>query len=199
MSLDLSQSFGLERITREAYILLFRNLNDELARVEEHWEPLDVEFDAIRGKEYEPRYLERLEPENFHPGYVPTLVEEDTPIAAYPAVSVMAYRAQPSGPDELDQVSAYRDALYIEALVKASPVEGEEICNSRAWRVADAINNVVMSDRTLNGTVLEVQSSPTCSISDCFTKAPNAEAYGQDWFWQGARIEYGITKYSPFE
>lgn len=199
MSVLVDPGFGLEEVATGALYLLMDGLNEELEEIEAFKAPADEALADRRGVEYVPVTLEQVEDENFHLGHVPSLIEDSTPLDSYPALSVMAYRAGPAGTDAGDHYAEYKDSMYVELLVKASPSEGEEVCDKRAWRTADAVHNVIMRDRTLMGAVYEVGDSPTCLVSEVFVRPSNpSEGHGEDWFWQAARIEYGVNKYSPF-
>jgi hypothetical protein len=194
----LQTGFGLEEIARETFLILIDKLNGELLLQEAAWEQNDRDLAARRGIAYSEITLEEIPLNNFHLGNEPSLITDETPMLSYPSVSVMAYRAQPDAIDDFDQAANYRDNLYVETVVKSSPVEGPEVCDRRIWRTAESINNVIMRNRTLNGIVSEIDRSPTCIVSEVF-KRPQESDHGEDWYWQAARIEYGVTKLSPFE
>jgi hypothetical protein len=195
-----SQGFGLEEAAMGATKMLIEGLNDELVAVQDSRADADQELDDLRGIEYFPVELEAVALEDFHLGHDPSLLEDGTTLDRYPSISVMSYRAAPAPTDTGDQYSEYRDSLYVELLVKASPQEGAEVCDKRAWRTANAVHNVIARDRTLGGTTYEIEGAPTCLVSEVFTRAKNAsEGHGEPWFWQAARIEYGVDKYSPFD
>jgi hypothetical protein len=194
----LEHSTGLEDLAFGAFGVLFQNLNDEIAEVESSRAERDEAIAALRGLSYEPVELERVEDDHFYLGHVPSLILDETPLDNYPAVSVMSYRAQPEAFDsQLDQQMALRDLMYVEVLVKASPAEGEEVCDRRIWRTCDAVNRTLMKNQTLNGAAFGLGQSPTVIISEVFTR-PRSDTDDRDWFWQAGRIEYGVTKFSPF-
>lgn len=203
MTVDTVNGIGLEQIARGAYRVLHFGLNAELAQIESEMASADEDMASMRGVQYVPVSLEPVERENFHLGHVPSLIVDDSgwmpPLGWYPAVSVMAYRAQPSaGNAGWDQASSYVNALYVEALVKASQEEGEEVCDLRIWRTIEAINRVLMRDRSLGGVVQEV-GEPTAIVSEVFTRPQSDENSEITWFWQAGRVEYGVDKVSPFE
>lgn len=198
----LRQSFGLEEITREAFVIVFQNLNNAIAEEETYWNTYDQELNTLRGIPPNVVSVERVPSANFHLGHQPSLVQSENPDEDYPAVSVMAYRSQPAEYDTtFDHGSEYNDSLYIEFLVKATSDEGAEVCNKRVWRTANAINKVILNSRNLNGAVSDIGISPTCIISETFTWQSEGD-YGDDHspvLWQAGRIDYELQKVSPFD
>lgn len=204
----IDKGLGLERIQREAFLVLFKNLNEEIGLLESAWTTLDNELAVETGRDFDAITLERVEDFNFHMGHRPSLIE--APIQRYPNVSVMAYQVRPEGVNQIDQMSQSLDRLFVEVMVKSpqyktsteeatdGQVEAERIVNSRIQRMTDAVNNVLQSNRTLNGTVQEIIGIPSVIISDVFPRASNT-SYGQPWLWQGSRLEYEISKLSHLD
>lgn len=184
-----SPTIGMEQIAREALIVLIETLGDELKYQEEIWEPLDKELAEKRGMDFETVTLETVELENFYPGHVPSLI--NAPIEKYPNVSVEADRAGASTNNTLDQATTYGISLYVEFMV-TSEKSAEEV-TARAQRMLDAINNCLMSNRTLRGVIQEFDDAPTVQLSDVFPRREKT-SYGSEWFWRGGRLEYTPKK-----
>jgi hypothetical protein len=181
---------GLEEIQREAFYVVLDHINDAIGEVEAYWGPRDEALAVRMGVDYEPTLLERVVSENFHEGHRPSLIK--APITAYPNVSVMCFRATPHGESAShDHMDIYRDTLWIEIMVKSEV--SEEECNRRAHRMATAVNLCVMANTTLNGIVSGLDATPSANITDLFTRKERS-AYGPEWFWQGARLEYAVRK-----
>lgn len=194
----LENGLGLEDMAVATFITLFQSLNANLAAIEAERAPRDEFLAELRGIDYEPVTLEQIEDEHFYLGHVPSLILDETPITNYPACAVMAYQASPESFDaQEDQLSAFRDRLYVEVMVKASPIEGEEVCDRRVWRTADAVNRTITADQTLGGSTFGIGGAATAIISEVMTR-PVSDSDDTDYFWQAARIEYGVTKFSPF-
>lgn len=191
MSLLVDQgTTGLEEIQREARYVLMDNLNDAIDQVESYWVPKDEALALRLGIDYVPTVLERVAPENFHEGHRPSLI--NAPIEQYPNVAAMCFRATPSAESAAyDQMESYRDVLWVEVMVKSEV--SEEECNRRVQRMATAVNLCMMSHTTLNGIVSGMDTAPTTNVSDLF-KRKEKSGYGQDWFWQGARLDYTVRK-----
>lgn len=195
----LDQGFGMEALARATLVVLMRDLNDELAAQEAAWADADEALALARGEEPAPIPMEPVEPRNFHLGNVPSLLEETTPKESYPNVAVMAYRSGPGGAGGGDHFAEYSNAVYVETMVKASPEEGEEVCDRRVWRTAEAINNVIQRSGDLGGLSYDLGPEPQCLVSEVFERPENPrEGHGPKWYWQAARIEYTVSKYSPF-
>jgi len=195
----LNKGIGLEDVSFAAFEALYDGLNYQLGVVQTERVPRDQKMAAMRNQEYQLVELERVESQNFFLGHVPSLILDETPVENYPVVSVMAYRADPDPSDSSnDQMSVYVDRLYTETIVKSSPKEGEEMCNRRIWRTCDAIHRVLSLNQDLNGSIFGLGTSPTVIISEVFTRS-YSDTDDTDWFWQAGRIEYGVSKFSPFQ
>lgn len=194
---------ALEEIQRAALLVLADTLNDAIGLVEAAWADSDQSFAERMGRAYTPVVLERVQPENFHEGYRPSLI--NAPVEQYPNVAAMAYRATPGPGTELyDHQEKYRVALVIEMMVKAmSDDGGEEVCNHRAQRMVQALHTCLMANQTLGGIVSGFDGTPTVSVTELFTRkdrggdpssAGTRTSYGPHWFWQGGRLEYAVRK-----
>jgi len=182
---------GLEEIQREALYVLMDNLNDALADMEAYWAPKDEALALRLGIDYVPTTLEPVIPTNFHEGHRPSLI--GAPIDRYPNVAVMCFRAAPSAESAAyDHMESYRDALWVEVMVKSQV--SEEECNRRIHRMASAANLCMMAHKTLNGSVSGMDTAPTTNISDLFKRKEKASGYGPEWYWQGARLDYTVRK-----
>lgn len=191
MSIDGNSRLGLGLMSRAAKIILVQRLNASIAVENDYWVSLDEELAVIEGGEYTPVVIETVEPTNFYLGHNPSLVLAQ--VDKYPNVAVDADRAGSSGNDDLDQGSMFGVSLYIEFMVRSE--KDEEEVSDRAMRMLDAINAVMMSNKTLGGTTHEIGETPIAQLSDVFVR--NADAfYGKDWFWRGGRIEYTVEKVS---
>jgi hypothetical protein len=205
----IDKGLGLERIQREAFLVLFQKLNEELSLLESAWATLDQQLAAETGRNFGTITLEAVEDFNFHMGHRPSLIE--APIGRYPNVSVMAYQSRADGVAGIDQMVQLSDRLFIECMVKSphyetteaqaeinDQVEAERIVNARIQRMTDAVNNVIQSNRTLNKTVQEITAVPNVLISDVFPRAERT-SYGPMWLWQGSRLEYEVSKLSHLD
>lgn len=204
----IDKGLGLERIQREAFLVLFQKLNEELSILESAWATLDQQLSTATGRDFNAITLEAVEDFNFHMGHRPSLIE--APIARYPNVSVMAYQSRADGVTQIDQMVQLSDRLFIECMVKsphydtatdeamAGQIEAERVVNARIQRMTDAVNNVIQNNRTFNGTIQEVTQIPNVLISDVFPRAEKT-SYGPMWLWQGSRLEYEISKLSHID
>lgn len=189
-----SPTIGMQRVAREALVVLLETLNDELPAQDARWADLDTELATMRGvdtasAEYQPIVLEPVEPQNFYLGFQPSLINAE--VEKYPNVSVTADRAGSAAIDNTDHMDNYRLRLVVEMMVKS--LASEEEVNARIQRMADAVNICMMSNKTLRGTVHGFEGTPSAQISEVFVRREKT-AYGANWFWQGARIEYAVTK-----
>lgn len=181
---------GLEQVQRKAFYALFDQLNDTIAEIEAEMNVSDLDFNEHTGRTVPPTVVERIEPDNFIEGHKPSLIK--AAIDRYPNCSVWALRANPTAESALlDHQTVYRDLLYVETMVKA--IEDEETVNRRAHRTAEAVNIVMLRNKTLGGTVSGFTDEPSLEMSDVFTRKERT-AYGPHWFWQGVRLTYAVRK-----
>jgi hypothetical protein len=180
------------------FLVLIKELDVEIAKEQDKWFSRDQELAEVRGLEFEEVEVEPIAQENFHLGFQPSLIEATAPRSQYPNVVVMSFQARPTPQDDFDQVANYSDRLYVETMVKASLKDGPEVADRRVKRTANAINNVVMRNRTLRGSTADIGPTPSFDVSPVFTRLSEQDS-GQDWYWQAGRIDYMIHKFSPFE
>lgn len=181
---------GLEQIQREAFIVLFEGLNGTIAEIESAMHESDEAIATLTEQPYAETLIERIANENFYEGHIPSLIK--APVDRYPNCAVMAVRATPgAGSDQLDQLTAYRDQIFVEIMAKSAMSEVE--VNRRVRRTAEAVNVCMMRNQTLNGIVHGFDSAPIVNISDVFTRKERT-SYGPHWYWQGARLEYAVRK-----
>lgn len=186
-----SATTGLERIQREAFLILFDNLNDAIAEAEAQWVDLDSDFWAHTGRTPRAITVELVDPANFHYGHRPSLIK--APISEYPNCSVIGDRVGPSANDVLDQLTVRENRLAVEVMAK-SDVDEDEVTR-RIQRMADAANAVLIANTTLNGVVQEIVGPLRVFITDLQVRKERT-SHGKPWFWQGARLEYGVQKES---
>ena len=181
---------GLELVQREAFFVLFDALNVAIGEIEEVMQISDEDFAIRTGREYIPTTVERIAPEHFYEGHRPSLIK--APVDNYPNCAVWSVRATPTAEsDSLDQLSSYRDLMYVEVMVKS--IVSEEEVNRRILRTIESVNICIMRNPTLNGSVSGLITDPTLDVSDVFTRKERT-GYGAEWFWQGARLEYAVRK-----
>lgn len=181
---------GIEIIQQEILLLMAENLNGAVVQVNDFMAPRDQQFAARLGRPYVPVTVESVAADNFVDGHRPSLI--DAPITNYPNCSVWVVRTTPTPESAmLDQLSAHRNLVYIEVMVKSEA--SEEEVNRRMIRMVEGVNLVVMSHQTVGGVVHGLDSDPAVTISEVFTRKERS-AYGPHWFWQGARLEYAVRK-----
>jgi hypothetical protein len=179
----LTNSTGMERLSRDIGRYLLPILNDQIAAATSLWAPEDATFAAEFNKPYVPVVLEEMKPENYHFGHIPSLIE--APLDKYPNIAIMCAEMS-SVPDSFDQGDEFSFNTFIEIMVKS--VTTQEDVNSRIQRTTDAVHSLLLGDRSIGGrvTMFELTSGV---ISDVF-KRKEAKSRGADWFWQGSRLEY---------
>lgn len=203
MSLLLGHEIGMERVTREVIVLLTNNLGAALDTEDAKWVTLDQQLATLLHTDYVKCVSDKPSPENFHPGHRPSLIE--APIEGFPNVSAMAYQSLASS-DIGDQYEGSKITLFIEAMVIDGPydpqttgfqVQGEDLVNRKVQRMAEAIHNVMISNRTLGGIVFEINDVPIVLVTECMRRREDL-GHGADYFWQMVRFEYRINKISAY-
>lgn len=195
--MDLTASVGLELVQLEAFAVLYENLNDALEQSQARGDAVEARLEELFGEAPDPVVLELVDKTprasdpggNFYLGHRASLI--NAPIEQYPNVSVVADDITPDPLLDFDQGSAYRDRLRIEFMVKS--IVGEDEVNKRVQRMLDAINAVMMSNRSLNGVVPEGLTLSRGFIGNVFPREAQT-SYGDRWFWQGGRLDYVVTK-----
>lgn len=185
------QGFGLELIERQACLILYNEVNDEIQVQQDLWDDRDTEFSDVTGLEPSQITLELIEPENFYYGHKPSLINAAPD--KYPNVSLMAYEGSPPPADKIDQGNDWRIILDVETMCKSDFNESE--VNRRTHRTVEAVNQVLIRNEDLNGLSLGFDDDPTVQITDVF-KAETSLSEHKDWFWQAARIRYNLTRHA---
>ena len=190
MTVDTNALIGAEQIQRALFYTLFENLNTNIGLIESYMHTSDQEFASVTGRPVDLTEIERVEPEDFHEGHVPSLIS--APIDNYPNCAVISVRSTPAAAsDQFDQQDAYQDLIAVEVMVKSIVSESE--VDRRLKRTAEAVHITLKADETLGGKVSGLDSMPTVVWGDVFTRKEST-SYGPHWFWQGARLEYSIRK-----
>ncbi len=203
MAVLFGKEIGTERIAYEALMLLANNLNAAVDVEDAKWTALDQALATKLTIESVPCVSNNVEAKNFFLGHRPSLIEAS--VEGYPNVSVMADQAMPSA-DQGDQYEGWQIRLWIEAMVIDGPYDplfegyerkGEDLCNRKAQRMIEAVHNVIVSNRTLNGVVEEISDPPRAFLSNCFVRSDET-SHGSDYFWQMVRLEYVVRKIAAY-
>lgn len=185
---------GLEHIGRETCIILIDYLPAELQSQEDYWDELDKSFDEKREIVYQPITLEKMDKGNILFGHNDSLIQ--APVDMYPNVAVMAFDSSPSE-DQGDQYEIHDCILVLELMVKANYDDGprlEELLNKRTYRTMEAVVSTIAKHSTLNGLLVSpIVDAPSVFVSNIFARS-EFTGHGEEFLWQGARIEYLFEK-----
>lgn len=188
--MDTESGIGLELIQRHITLILFNQLNTEIDAQQQLWESRDANWNAQTGKDPDYVLIEQIEPDNFHCGHRPSLIENPSP-DNYPNASVMVYQSRPSE-DVFDQASNFSITCDLEIMVKG-PDEFQT--DARTHRTIEAVHNVLTKNDRLDGMTSGWENDPVIQITDIFKKKEE-NSYGDQWFWQASRLRYVTTKHN---
>lgn len=188
--MDTEAGIGLELIEREIALILFNNLNTEIDAQQAKWVARDVEWNDLTAQEPSEVIIELVEPQNFHKGHKPSLIE-NPPRENYPNVSIMVYEARPTL-DIIDQASNFNATVDIEVMVKG---DNELEVNSRIHRTVEAVHQVLVRNETLNCLSIGWENDPIIQITDIFKRREDT-SYGRDWWWQASRMRYVLIRHN---
>ncbi len=198
MTLDLSLSFGTERLEQETIMVLHRSVNIEIIAQMSHWSALDQAFATEMEIRFDPVYVEPIQDENFYTGHRPSLIDAD--YDRYPNVAAIANRSTPRGGDGgYDQGEAFDMLLAIEIMCRSEPAASlddgkrEREVNSRTQRTADSVLACLTRNKTLNGTIFALGGTPSIRFSETFA-GREAKGSGKRFLWKGSRIEVSAYK-----
>ena len=92
MTLTSSPIIGLEQVQRQAFYVLFENLNDAIVQIQTAMENSDQEFATKTGRTYVELEIEPIADSEFYEGHRHSLIT--SPVENYPICSVLCSSAQ---------------------------------------------------------------------------------------------------------
>lgn len=199
---DYSGRLLLERIQREALVILYNNLNDKIESMRATWEAEDEELLYALSRGNSGWTVENIPDENFYPGTIPSLIK--APVERYPNVCVICYRGIPRLSTD-DTAELYTNVLAVEIMTKSGFYDPNDVMdtlfheqevNSRIQKTMDAAHLTLLDNRSLNNIIPELPA-PNVSIGDIFVRTERDGA-GNKWLWQGGSLEYSLDKYVDF-
>lgn len=197
--MDLTNDLGLEKIQRQALLVLAQNLNAKIASLSSTWTTETNDFYTALSRTNPGITIESIPLENFIPGSIPSLI--NAPVENYPNVTCIAYSSRPKRSND-DTGENYTVQLSVEVMVKSDNFDedfshfGEEQVNSRIQKTLEAIHSVFLDDPTLGNTVIGL-GPPSPDVGDVFVRRAE-KSMGKRWFWQGGKLEFVVDKYVNF-
>lgn len=182
-------SLGVEIVETNALVQIYENLELQLQRQAQFWDPIDRRLADKLDQPYKPTKLEFPPHSSYYPGSRIGIL--GLPWDSFPAVAVMADRFDPAPASETIDGYGIKAVIsvFIEAVVRSdafasgdpdpSPAERTErvyqegLVNRRAKRTLEALVQCVAIDRTFGGVVPSFQSI-SGGQTDAFT-LPGAE------------------------
>lgn len=193
-SMRAESGIGLELYQYKVALVLIENLDTAIDYQQSLWVDRDAEWNTLTGQD--PTYVEveYIKPENVFRGHRPSLIDAP-PQEKFPNISVMAYIGRPGNPTNIiDQASNYNITIDIETAVKG---ESEAEVDARKHRTVEAIQQVLTSAEglSLDGMSQGWENDPIVIITDIYKRKAQG-SYGDDWYWQMARLRYVAQRHS---
>jgi hypothetical protein len=206
---NYSQPFGLgfecELVQRAAKAQILRYLPGLTSQLQNIWDERDKEFIGVMGGSYKRIRIPKVEKENILSGIeVISLIE--APIDRWPAILIYArngsaYQIQE---DQFDMLSV---SLNIEVLCNIGPVNSEEVhgkegliamqeLDSQIQRLSDAVYLCIQKDKTLSGSVGQIEKPPKSITSAPWARKKEKTATGESYIFQGKQFDFTVQKIS---
>lgn len=201
---SLEPRVGVEVTARAARLLLLDEVNAEIDRQSSAWRAADESLASLGLDDgVGVTDCEHVEARNIYEGSHRSLVA--APPDYFPNVCVQSFVFRPDSPQfDFDQLDAVALVLYAEIMVKSGPVPDggevvhETIVHRRIERTMEAVNAVIMHDRTLRGTCMPLTSLPRGGVGQPTWLKQERAGAGPRYLWKGARLEYTLQRIANF-
>ena|ERR1700690_176189 len=202
-----SQPFGLgfecELIQRAAKAQIIKFLPELTEQLQNVWNERDKEFAEFTGLAYKKINIPVVKQENVMSGIEHYSVLE-APLERWPSVLICARNANAYQYQE-DQFDMESISLSIEMMCLEGPIKEEnihdkeglemmQILDSQLQRLADAVALCINKDRTLSGSVGQIEKPPKVTTSIPYSKKEKKSATGESYIFQGKMFEYIVQK-----
>jgi hypothetical protein len=166
---------GLEFVQNELYARMIEMLPAQIDRQQETWDEYDKQFSLRIRQPFSRTKIEK--PVSYYPGARLGVLK--MPWDSFPAVAVMADRAEPTVEDaSFDQSTrVFAPSLYVEGVIRSDTYQVEDakervfqegVADRRSKRTIEAIVACVDLDPTLGGLTPEL-ATPRVAHTDPFT------------------------------
>jgi hypothetical protein len=190
------EGLGTEAVVDEIFLVLRERLNDAIAYQQARWDAHDQARATRLGVGWEQLLIEPVEPDNFHSGVLPSFIMEDDRVEAYPLVAVTPGTTIPDAENvTFDQIDVYNNAVVVHAFGRGNPTEGAEVAYRRSMRMAEAVHQIIHTDRSLKKIIKGVSAPQLVNRSEPW-KFPAGDGHGEDWVWMAVAHQYQVKNYS---
>jgi hypothetical protein len=202
--MNLANKIATDDIQKAAVTILYGNLNAAIDAINATNAVLDAAWYTGLSRTDPMFAAEHIPGDNFYAGHVPGLI--NAPVAKYPNVACIANSGTPQESTD-DWGEMYTLTLAVEIMCKSHSIgdaddetQAQLEVNARVQRTMEAVHAVLSTEtnRTLGGLVPKIAATPAVIVSDVFTRREE-KSRGPKWFWQGARLEYAVDKYSGYD
>jgi hypothetical protein len=206
---NYSQSFGLgfecELIQRAAKAQIIKYLPKLTEELQNIWNHRDKEFEEFMGEAHTKLEIPKVEKENIRAG-IECMSLIEAPLERWPSILVYARNGTPYTIQE-DQFSTESFTLDIEILCSIGPVKEKEVHNkeglalmeeldSQIQRLSDAVYLCIQKDKTLSGSVGQIEKPPKVTTSLPWARKESATATGETFIFQGKQLDFQVQKIS---
>lgn len=205
MSMNFDTRIGAERLQLAVFHLVYTKINTYVADEQTYGATIDAALASFTSETLSTP-LEQYEPRNIHYGHKPSMI--DLPAERFPNISVMSWMASQAMQNrDIDYGFSFQIMCSIETTVKAGPYaidgsedeHGEGLVGRRIKRHAEAVNRLMMDNRSLNGMYLAFDQAPRVDWGGLWARDDDTSKATSRYFFQGVRMEYVFTKQAVFE
>jgi hypothetical protein len=196
----IEDMIGFEPLSRATRLVLYEQLNDEIARQQERWALADLELQRLGlDPDVGQVEVEQIPTANFFEGPHKSLLT--SPIERFPNISTAAYMTVPSA-EQFDQIDQNDLSLFVESMAIAGPVPDglevayETIVHRRIQRMTEAVAAVIRRSGTLLGTVNPIQMPPRGGVGNASWLGKKDKGAGERYLWQGSRLQYTLQRHA---
>jgi hypothetical protein len=204
---NYSQPFGLgfecELIQRAAKAQIIKYLPNLTEQLQNIWDSRDEEFEEFMGEARKKLVIPKVEKENIRAG-VENMSLIEAPLERWPSVLIYVRNGNAYQYQE-DQYDTESFSLNIEVLCSEGPVNEKEVHNkeglelmeildSKIQRLTDAVYLCIQKDKTLSGSIGQIEKPPKVNTSLPWARKESATATGETYIFQGKQLDFNVQK-----
>lgn len=205
---NYSKPFGLgfecELVERATKAQIIKFLPEVIEKLQEIWDRRDEEFSEYMELSYKKIQIPDVQIENIRVG-IENMSLIEAPLEIWPSILIYARNGNAYQVQE-DQFDTSNINLCIEILCKEGPIKTElvhkkeglevmQLLNSQMQRLTDGIMMCLNKDRTLSGSVGQIEKPPKVITSLPWARKEQGESVtGESYILQGKQLEFTFQK-----